>query len=273
MSLEDTVELNNGGRMPGFGFGTFLMEPGEETVRSVGWALEKGYRLIDTASMYENEREVGAAVRESGLPREEVFVTTKLWNTDHGYDRVMAAFDGSLRRLDLEYIDLYLVHWPVEGLRMESWSAMEAIVAGDRCRAIGVSNYMVHHLEELLEGSDIPAAVNQIQLHPFCYQDGVLEFCLQRGIQVQAYCPLVRAKRFDNPALEKVSSRHGKTQAQVLLRWSLEHGAVPVPKSVHPEWIEENARVFDFELSGEEMEELDSLDEDFFIGWDPRGIK
>jgi len=271
VDIGSTVTLNNGVGMPCLGFGTFRLEGGGEARSSVLLALKAGYRLIDTASMYGNEREVGAAVRESGIPREEVFITTKLWNTDHGYDRATAAFDESFRKLDLGYVDLYLIHWPVEGLRMDSWSAMESLLAGGRCRAVGVSNYMVSHLKELMERSDVVPAVNQFQLNPYCFQEEVLDYCLARGIAVQAYCPLARAERLDDPRPLEIASRHGKTPAQVLIRWSLQHGAVPVPKSSNRERIIENADVFDFSISTGDMEALDSLNEDLHVGWDPRG--
>jgi len=267
-----TVTLNNGVEMPCLGFGTFMLDSGGEARSSVLCALAAGYRLIDTASMYGNEREVGEAVRESGIPREDVFLTTKLWNTDHGYERATVAFEESLRKLDLGYIDLYLVHWPVEGLRMDSWSVMESLLAGGRCRAIGVSNYMVGHLEELMESSDVVPAVNQFQLNPYCFQEEVLDFCLAHGIVVQAYCPLARAERLDDPGLSEIASRYGKTPAQVLIRWSVQHGAVPVPKSSNRERIVENADVFDFSISTGDMDTLDSLDEDLHVGWDPRGV-
>ena len=271
MDIGSTVTLNNGVGMPCLGFGTFRLEGGGEARSSVLLALKAGYRLIDTASMYGNEREVGAAVRESGIPREEVFITTKLWNTDHGYDRATAAFDESFRKLDLGYVDLYLIHWPVEGLRMDSWSAMESLLAGGRCRAVGVSNYMVNHLEELMASSDVAPAVNQFQLNPYCFQEELLDYCLKRGIAVQAYCPIARARRMGDPGLVDIAARYKKTPAQVLIRWSLQRGAVPVPKSADRERIVENADVFDFSISPADMEALDSFNEDLHVGWDPRG--
>ncbi len=269
MDISSRVILNNGVQMPCLGFGTFRLGDARSSVLR---ALEAGYRLIDAASMYDNEREVGVAVRESGIPREDVFVTTKLWNTDHGYERATAAFEESFRKLDLGYIDLYLVHWPVEGLRMDSWRAMESLLAGGRCRAIGVSNYMVSHLEELMESSSVVPAVNQIQLNPYCFQQEVLNFCLAHGIAVQAYCPLARAERLDDPGLSEIASRYDKTPAQVLIRWSVQHGAVPIPKSSNRERIFENADIFDFSITTADMETLDSLDEELHVGWDPRGV-
>lgn len=272
MDISSRVMMNNGVEMPRLGFGTFRLDSGGEARSSVLCALEAGYRLIDTASMYSNEREVGAAIRESGIPREDVFVTTKLWNTDHGYERTTAAFEESLRKLDLGYIDLYLVHWPVEDLRMDSWNAMESLLAGGRCRAIGVSNYMVSHLEELMKSSDVVPAVNQFQLNPYCFQEEVLDYCLSHGIAVQAYCPLARAEKLDDPGLSEIASRYDKTPAKVLIRWSVQHGAVPTPKSSNRERIIENADVFDFNISTADMDKLDSFNEDLHVGWDPRGV-
>jgi diketogulonate reductase-like aldo/keto reductase len=232
-------------------------------------ALRVGYRLIDTAKLYRNESDVGAAVRESGIPREAVFVTTKLWNTDHGYDAALRAFDHSLRQLGLDYVDLYLIHWPVAGLRRETWKAFETIYAQGKARAIGVSNYMVHHLTELLADAKVPPAVDQVEMNPFLPQRELQAFCRDHGIRLEAYSPLTKGRRFGDRRLGAVAMKHAKTPAQVLLRWCLETGAVAIPKSVRPERIRENSEIFDFSLDAEDLRALDALDESLHTSWDP----
>ena len=269
MDIGTKVTLNNGIEMPLLGLGTYMMRRGKETEDAVLWALEAGYRLIDTAALYENERSVGEAIKKSRVPREAVFVTMKLWNDDHGYKRALAAFHESLGRLGLEYVDLYLIHWPVERLRGESWRALETLLADGKCRAIGVSNYMIRHLEELLESSGTVPAVNQVEFSPFLFQRDVLDFCRASGIQLEAYSPLTRGRRLGDPALARVAERYGKTPAQVLIRWALQHGVVVIPKSSNRERIIENAEVFDFSVSPDDMERLDSHDEDLHTDWDP----
>jgi diketogulonate reductase-like aldo/keto reductase len=269
LSLDARTRLDNGVEMPVLGLGVWLIPSGEETRRAVRDALECGYRLIDTARAYGNERDVGRALLESGLPREEVFVTTKLWNSDHGYEAARRACRASLGDLGLDYIDLYLVHWPVPGLRRETWKAMAALQNEGICRAIGVSNYTIRHLEELREESSVPPAVNQVEFHPFLYQRELLDYCRRRGIAVEAYSPLARGVRLSEPALVSVGRKYGKTPAQVLIRWALQHGTVPIPKSSRPERIRENAAVFDFSLAPGDMETLDRLDEGLRVCWDP----
>jgi diketogulonate reductase-like aldo/keto reductase len=269
MDTGTKVTLNNGIEMPLLGLGTYTMRRGKETEDAVLWALEAGYRLIDTATLYENERSVGRAIKKSRVPREEVFVTTKLWNDDHGYKRALAAFHESLGRLGLEYIDLYLIHWPVERLRGDSWRALETLLADGKCRAIGVSNYMIRHLEKLLESSGTVPAVNQVEFSPFLFQRGLLDFCRESGIQLQAYSPLTRGRRLRDPALARIAERYGKTRAQVLIRWALQHGVVVIPKSSHRDRIRENAEVFNFSVSPDDMEWLDSRGEDLHTDWDP----
>jgi diketogulonate reductase-like aldo/keto reductase len=238
---------------------------------AVAWALEAGYRHVDTAAMYGNETGVGQAVRESGLARDEIFVTTKLWNRDHGYDRALRAFDASLERLDMERVDLYLVHWPVEGLRLESWRALERILEEGRARAIGVSNYMVRHLEELLAHAHVPPAVNQIELHPFNWRSrrSVLELCREQEIVVEAYSPLTKAMNLDEPVVGEVARELERTPAQVLIRYALEKGTVALPKSGDRERIRENGRVFDFGLDEGQLARLDALDRGLAVSWDP----
>ncbi|HTN53491.1 MAG TPA: aldo/keto reductase, partial [Anaeromyxobacter sp.] len=256
-------------KMPILGLGVWQSPPGDETRRAVLAALRAGYRLVDTARAYRNEEDVGAALRESGLPRDEVFVTTKLWNSDHGYDRTLRACDESLALLGLERIDLYLVHWPVEGLRHDTWRAMERLLADGKARAIGVSNYTVRHLDELLARCKEPPSVNQVEFSPFLHQRALLDHCRAHGIQLEAYGPLVRGHRMDHPVLERVAHRHGRTPAQILVRWGLEHGLVSIPKSVHEDRIRENADVFGFALDAQDLAALDALDEGYRTSWDP----
>jgi diketogulonate reductase-like aldo/keto reductase len=227
---------------------------------------------VDTARVYGNERDVGRAIRDSGIPRAEVFVTTKLWNADHGFDEALRACDQSLARLGMERLDLYLVHWPVEGRRAETWRAMERILADGKARAIGVSNYTTRHLEELLAGAKVPPAVNQVEFHPFLYQRDLLDHCRRRGIQLEAYAPLVKAQRMEHPVLVRIARKHGKTPAQVLVRWCLEHEVVVIPKSVRPERIRENLDVFDFALDEADLAALDGLDEGYRTSWDPTPV-
>lgn len=267
-----TRRMNNGLEIPILGLGVFQARSGEETRRAVREALRLGYRHVDTASMYGNEEDVGIAVRESGLLRSEVFVTTKLWNDDHGFDSTLRAFETSERRLGLGPVDLYLVHWPVQGKRLDSWRALERLYAEGRVRSIGVSNYMPRHLEELLGRANVVPAVNQIEVHPFFQQRDVRELCARHDIVVEAYSPLTRARKLGHPVLVDVAKRIGKTPAQVLLRWGLQNDLVVLPKSANPPRIAENAAVFDFELAEEEMRRIDSLEQGLASGWDPRGI-
>jgi len=266
-----TITLNNGVKIPRLGLGVYQIEVGEATRNAVRWALEAGYRHIDTAAAYGNESDVGAAIRQSGVPREEVFVTSKLWNENQGYDEALGAFDRSLERLGFDYLDLYLIHWPVEGKRLDSWRALEQILSDRRARAIGVSNYMAHHLEELLQDAEVVPAVNQIEISPFNYRSrqDVVENCRARGIVVEAYSPLTKARRLDDPVIGRIAERHGKTPAQMLIRYGLELGGVVLPRSSNRERIRENLDVFDFPLEAEEMEALHALDEGLATGWDP----
>lgn len=269
LSIASKIDLGGGVGIPVLGLGVFQAASGGETRRAVRWALEAGYRHVDTARIYGNEADVGAALRESGIPREEVFVTTKLWNSDHGYDRTIRACTESLSRLGLAHVDLYLVHWPVQGLRLDTWRAMETLLGEGKCRAIGVSNYMVRHLEELLGKCKVPPAVNQIELSPFLFPPALVELCNDRRIVIEAYSPLTKGLRLRHPAIVAAAKKVGRTPAQVLIRWALEHGFVVLPKSVTQARIAENARVFDFALGPEEMRVLDGLDEGLHTGWDP----
>ena len=267
--ITDTVTLGNGVKMPHLGLGTWRSAEGAEVEQSVRWALEIGYRHVDTAAVYGNERGVGRAIRDSRVPREQVFVTTKLWNADQGYDRALRAFDDSLARLGLDYVDLYLIHWPVAGKRLESWRALERIQDEGRARSIGVSNFLVPHLEELLAKAKQVPAVNQIELTPFLQRRETRALCAEHGIVVEAYSPLTHGRRLDHPVVTDVARRVGRSVAQVLLRWGLQHGLVVLPKSTKPARIAENGALFDFTLDDRAMNELDALEEGLVTGWDP----
>ncbi len=269
LGLDTRVLLNHGGDMPVLGLGV-MESSGRKCVEAVKHALRIGYRLIDTAKAYGNEKEVGLAVRESGVPREELFVTTKVWISDQGYQSTLRACDSSLERLGMEYVDLYLVHWPVPQKRADTWRAMLELKDRGKARAIGVSNYYPHHLQEVLRASPIIPAVNQIELSPFLHPREVTEFCQQRGIIVEAYSPLARGMRMNDPNLVATAQKYGKTSAQIMLRWSLQHGYIVIPQSPHPDRIEENADVFDFVLTPADMAVLDNLHDGFrATGLDP----
>lgn len=271
---ENWVELNNGVRMPGVGFGTWQILFNGRAKSAVTEALKVGYRLVDTARIYHNEKGVGRAVAESGIPREEIFVTTKLWPGDHGYDKALRAFDASLGRLGVEYVDLYLIHWPGGAERNESWRALQEIYKSGRAKSIGVSNYTVNHLTELLEIAEVVPAVNQIEFHAFLYaqQREMLDLCKERGIVVEAYSPLAQATRMRDPVISKIAEKHGKTHAQVMLRWCIQHDTVPIPKSSNPARIRENFEIFDFELDQEDMQAMNDLSVGLRTSWNPENI-
>ena len=257
LAMDATVPLNNGLGMPVLGLGVWQMSEGAETERSILWALEAGYRLIDTAKIYGNEASVGNAVRKSGIAREEIFVTTKLWPTD--YFRVRAAFQKSLDKLGLAYIDLYLIHWPVPFVKSRLWKELEKIYAEGRVRSIGVSNYSVKQLEALAATAAIRPAVNQVLFHPFSYKKRLLDYCKSKNIVLEAYSPLARGKKFGHPVVAGIARKYARTPAQIMIRWSLQHGLIPIPKSGRKERIVENGAVFDFQIADNDMKVLDSL--------------
>jgi diketogulonate reductase-like aldo/keto reductase len=266
------IKMNNGVEIPQFGLGVYLTKAGSECINAVNWALEAGYRLIDTARIYGNEKEVGEAVRNCGIKREEIFITTKLWNDDHGYESTLKAFDKSLKTLSVDYIDLYLIHWPVKGKRKDTWKAFEKIYESGYCKAIGVSNYMIHHLEELFTYANVIPTVNQVEFSPYNYQKDLLSFCTKNNIILEGYSPLTRMKRLKDPKVVPIAEKHKKTVAQVLIRWAIEHDLVVIPKSAHMDRIIENADIFDFELDNLDMKVLDYLDEGYRVSWDPTKI-
>ena len=269
LTIDSKLKLNNGVEMPMFGLGMWQIPSGGPAQRAVTHALQAGYRLIDTARMYGNEEDLGLAVRASGLPRDEVFITTKLWNSDHGYEATLKACEGSLKRLGFPSMDLYLIHWPVPGARKDTWRAMERIVKEGKARAIGVSNYMIPHLEELLASSNVVPAVNQVELSPFLAQRELIEFCRRHGIAVEAYSPLTKGHRLADKRLAAVAGKYAKSVPQILIRWGLQHGIIEIPKSARAEHIRENAMVFDFEIRPEDMRGLDSMGGDLHMAWDP----
>ena len=271
LTIESTLTLNNDVEMPRLGIGTWQIRDGRPVRRTLEWAFEAGYRHVDTAAMYGNERGVGRAIRESEIPREEMFVTTKLWNSDHGYDNALRAFDESMQRLSLETVDLYLIHWPVSGQRAETWRALERIYEEGRARAIGVSNYTIRHLEDLFTTANVAPAVNQVEFHPWLYQKDLLDYCNEHDIVLEAYSPLTKGERLDDPELQKFAEKYDKSPAQILIRWVLQHDMVVIPKSSNPDHIRANADVFDFEISEQDMCRIDAFDENYHCTWDPTG--
>lgn len=266
--LSPTTTLNNGVVMPLLGLGVYDLH-GKAAEQAVDWALEIGYRLFDTAAMYHNETEVGKALRQATIPRSDLFVTTKVHNTDQGYDAALRAFDQSLAKLDSDYIDLYLIHWPLKATRSQTWKALERLYAEGRVRAIGVANYLVPFLTELAETATIVPAVNQIEFSPYLFLRNELTYCRQHQIQLQAYSPLARGARFDDPNLVALAKKYAKTPAQLMIRWGLQHGISTIPKSASQQRLADNFDVFDFMLSPDDMTRLDNLHENLRVVEDP----
>ncbi|BFI98389.1 aldo/keto reductase [Priestia sp. Y58] len=268
-NLQSTTTLANGVKMPWLGLGVYKVEDGQEVVDSVKYAIKAGYKSIDTAKIYENEEGVGQAIKESGVSREELFVTSKVWNADQGYDTTIQAFETSLNKLGLEYLDLYLIHWPVEGKYKDTWKALEKLYKDGKIRAIGVSNFQVHHLEDLIADAEVKPMVNQIEFHPLLTQTEVREYCKKQEIQVEAWSPLAQGELLDNEVLTQIAEKHGKSTAQVILRWDLQNEVVTIPKSTKEHRIIQNADVFDFELNAEEVEKINALNQNHRVGPDP----
>jgi len=271
-SITDKKNLNSGHGIPYLGFGTYQLR-NHAAKEAILNALESGYRHIDTAAAYGNEKETGEALKESRIPRNEVFITTKLWNEDQGYKTTFDAFERSLDRLDLDYIDLYLIHWPVGGKRLQSWKAMEEIMHSGRCKSIGVCNFTERHLTELLKNCEIIPAVNQVEFNPFLFQEELLNYCNNQGISLEAYTPLSRGQKLDHPVIKEMSGRYHKTPAQIMIRWGIEHDLIVIPKSAHKKRIIENADVFDFSIVPQDMLKLNTLNEGFRVAWDPEFIQ
>ena len=272
MTAVPEITLNNGQSIPQFGFGVFQIEP-RDTVEAVSTALQVGYRHIDTAEMYGNEKEVGEAVAKSGLDRADVFVTSKLANDAHRPDDARRAFDASLEELGFDYLDLFLIHWPLptryDGDFVSTWQTLEEFYRDGRARSIGVSNFQPHHLRRLHEETEIPPAVNQIEVHPYLTQDDVRAFCAEHQIAVEGWSPIAQGAVLDDPAIGAIAERVGKTPAQVVLRWHIQRGDIIFPKSVTPARIKENFEIFDFELSGDDVAEISALNKNQRTGPDP----
>ncbi|WP_127498707.1 aldo/keto reductase [Paenibacillus glycanilyticus] len=271
--LNDKVILQNGVAMPWLGLGVFKVEDGSVVIQSVKDAIKNGYRSIDTAAIYDNETGVGQAVRESmaehGIEREDLFITSKVWNADLGYESTLAAFETSLNKLGLDYLDLYLIHWPVEGKYKDAWRALETLYKQGRVKAIGVSNFHVHHLQDLMKDAEVIPMVDQVEYHPMLAQNELRAFTREHNIQLEAWSPLMQGQLLDHPVLSGIAAKHGKSVAQVILRWDLQNGVVTIPKSIKESRIIENAHVFDFELSSDDMAAIDALNEDRRVGPDP----
>ena len=270
--IRGTFRLNNGVQMPYLGLGVFQSARGEETVQAIHWALEAGYRHIDTATLYMNEDSVGEAVRTSGVAREEIFITTKVWNTDQGYQPTLDAFQRSLDKLEMDYVDLYLIHWPVKGKYQETWEALIEIYERKLARAIGTSNFLKHQLEVLINQSNIVPMVNQNEFHPYLVQPKLLQYCKEQKIQYQAWTPILKGEVNNISVVSEIAAKYGKTPVQVVLRWDLQKGVVTIPKSVRKERIISNAEIFDFELSAEDIKRIDALDKGERRGADPNNF-
>jgi diketogulonate reductase-like aldo/keto reductase len=272
VATSPAIKLNDGRSIPQLGFGVYQTSPGEQAQNAVREALKVGYRHIDTAQFYRNEKDVGEAVRSSGLKRDEVFVTTKIANPNQGLEKTKFSLDKSLQQAGFDFFDLVLVHFPVTGKRLDTWRALIEMKKEGKAESIGVSNFTVRHLEELLAASDVVPAVNQVEFNPFCHQRELLVFCEKHGIKIQAYAPLTQGQRLAHPAITAVATKLKRTPGQVMLRWAVQHGLVVLPKSVTPSRIAENAAIFDFEIPASDMQALDALDENLRTCWDPSDV-
>ncbi|WP_106498154.1 aldo/keto reductase [Lentibacillus sp. Marseille-P4043] len=271
MNPNTTKRLNNGKQIPQLGLGVYKV-PAEQVYETVKNALELGYRHIDTASFYGNEEGVGKAIKDSGIPREEIFVTTKVWNDDHGFERAQEAFAKSLNRLGLEYVDLYLIHWPVPTIFPETWKALEKVYKDGAAKAIGVSNFLDHHLQELARTQEVQPAVDQIELHPKLVETRTINYCHEKGIAIESWSPLGRATYLDDPLLVKLGEKYKKSPAQIIIRWHLQRDFVVIPKSTNSERQRENITVFDFHLDERDMKLLDQMDEGMRVGSHPNNV-
>ncbi|MBW9217334.1 aldo/keto reductase [Anoxybacillus ayderensis] len=271
--LQDTTTLYNGVNIPWLGLGVFKVEEGPEVVQAVKTAIQHGYRSIDTASIYGNEVGVGQGIREgmkeAGISREDLFVTSKVWNSDLGYESTIAAYEESVNKLGLDALDLYLIHWPVAGKYKEAWRALEKLYKEGRVKAIGVSNFQIHHLQDLMQDAEIKPMVNQVEYHPRLTQKELHSFCREHGIQLQAWSPLMQGLLLDNEVLQEIAIKYNKSVAQIILRWDLQHGVITIPKTTKEHRMVENESIFDFSLTEEEMERIDNLNKNERVGPDP----
>ena len=272
LTIESRIKLNDGMTMPLFGLGVWRLESGKETRDAVSYALELGYIHIDTASMYNNEEDVGVAIQESSLPREKLFITTKVNSSELGYDSTLEACERSLKKLKLTYLDLFLIHKPVEGYRQNTWKTLEKLKHESICRSIGVSNFSPKHLNEIFKICEFIPAVNQIEMNPFLAQKNISEFCRSKNTHITGYCPLARTEKSNDPTLVNIANECGKTWAQVMVRWGLQKQLTTIPKSANPKRIRENSDVFNFELNEKQMQRLDDLDEGFRLRPDPNQL-
>lgn len=267
--IQGTFELHNGVKMPYFGLGVFQSENGAEVINAVNVALEAGYRHFDTAAMYLNEEGLGKAIHESDIDRSELFITSKVWNTDQGFEKTIKAFNDSLTRLNLDYLDLYLIHWPIKDKTKGTWRALEQLYKQGKVRAIGVSNFLENHIEDLLQNAEIVPMVNQVEFHPLLVQQDLIDYCKEHKIQYEAWSPLIKGKIVNIDLLKEIGEKYGKSAVQVALRWDLQKGVITIPKSVRKDRIISNADIFDFELSPDEVRRIDGLDNNERIGLDP----
>lgn len=267
--IKGSFELRNGVQMPYLGLGTYQSDNDQEVVNAIKSAIKIGYRHIDTAAVYKNEEGVGKGIRESGIDRSELFLVSKVWNDDQGYDETLKAFDESLARLGVDYLDLYLIHWPVSGKYKETWKALEYLYAQKKIKAIGVSNFLQHHLEDLLKDCEVVPMVNQMEFHPYLVQQELIDYCNVNGIQYESWSPFMQGKVFELDICDDLAKKYNKSVAQIILRWNLQKGVVAIPKSVHENRIASNADIFDFELTDEDIAFLDGLEIGERTGPDP----